>query len=90
MIVSFDPAKSERNRVERGFGFELVEGFEFATAFVWTDDRYDYGEIRYAALGMVAGRLHALVYAETDEGIRVISFRKANNRECRRYEHHYP
>lgn len=86
MEITFDPAKSERNREERGFGFERVAAFDFATAFIWQDDRHDYGEIRFAALGMVEGRLHALVYVETAKGIRVISFRKANDREVQRYD----
>jgi uncharacterized protein len=88
MDITFDHAKSEQNRADRGFGFELAAAFDFATAFIWIDDRFDYGETRYAALGMVAGRLHALVYTETAAGIRVISFRKANDREGKRYDQH--
>lgn len=88
MDIEFDPAKSERNRVERGFGFEAAAGFEFATALIWLDNRFDYAEARYSALGLVDGRVHALVFAETLTGIRVISFRKANAREVRRYEQH--
>ena len=42
--------------------------------------------MRISALGLVAGRLHALVFSETTKGIRVISFRKANKREVKRYE----
>jgi hypothetical protein len=37
-------------------------------------------------LGMLRDRLHVLCFVETDDGIRVISFRKANAREVRRYE----
>ena len=33
------------------------------------------------ALGYLAARLHVLVFSETEQGIRVISFRKANPRE---------
>ena len=50
------------------------------------DERFDYGEIRYRALGFIDGRLYALVFVETSEGIRVISFRKANKREVNGYE----
>jgi uncharacterized DUF497 family protein len=38
------------------------------------------------ALGLLEGRVHSLVFAETSKGIRVISFRKANSREVKRYE----
>jgi uncharacterized DUF497 family protein len=86
--IEFDPAKSERNRSERGFRFEPAADFEFETALIWLDDRFDYTEPRYSALGLVDGRVHALVFAETLTGIRVISFRKANAREVRRYEQH--
>lgn len=50
------------------------------------DDRKDYGETRYRALGLLEERLHALIFTETQVGIRVISFRKANQREERLYE----
>jgi len=85
MEIIFDPAKSERNRAERGFGFELVGDFDFDSAFIWIDDRHDYGETRFAALGLVKARLYALVYTEIVGGIRVISFRKANDREVFHY-----
>jgi uncharacterized DUF497 family protein len=49
------------------------------------DERQDYGEMRYIAIGMLGVRLHVLCFAETADGIRVISFRKANAREVRRY-----
>ncbi len=86
MDIEFDPAKSERNRAERGFGFEGAVDFDFETALIRVDDRFDYAEQRYSALGLKDGRVHALVFAEALTGIRVISFRKANAREVRRYE----
>jgi uncharacterized protein len=39
----------------------------------------------YVALGFQHGRLHVLCFAEELDGIRVISFRKANSREVSRY-----
>ncbi len=50
------------------------------------DARRDDGEIRRRALGLLDGRLYALVFVETADGIRVISFRKANKHEVNRYE----
>ena len=88
MRVTFDPAKSERNRTERGLGFEMVAAFDFDTALIWIDSRFDYGEARYVALGLIDGRVHATVFTETATGIRVISLRKANQREVKRYELH--
>jgi len=86
MEITFDQGKSETNLHERGFGFELAAEFDFAAAFFWVDDRFDYGETRHCALGPVHGRIYALVFTETETGIRIISFRKANKREVKRYE----
>ena len=86
MKIAFDPAKNEKNIRERGLSFERAAMFDFESALYQVDDRKDYGETRYRALGKVEGRLHALVFVETTTGIRVISFRKANAREVKRYE----
>lgn len=85
MDITFDPLKNERNIAERGLSFERVAEFDFETALFSVDDRHDYGEIRYRALGFLDDRIYALVFVETETGIRVISFRKANSREVRHY-----
>lgn len=86
MDITFDPEKNQRNIVERGLSFERAADFDFETAVFALDTRQDYGEVRYRALGFLERRLHALVFVETETGIRVISFRKANIREVRHYE----
>lgn len=85
MRVHFDPIKSERNVRDRGLSFERAAEFDFSSAMVAVDDRKAYGEARYVALGMLDRRLHVLCFTEATEGIRVISFRKANAREVARY-----
>ena len=86
MPISFDPRKNERNIAERGLSFELVEEFEWDSALVVEDVRRDYGERRFQALGMITGRLHALVFTPRAGRVHVISLRKANRREIRLYE----
>lgn len=86
MEISFDPAKNARNIELRGLSFERVAEFDFDTAVFVEDTRRDYGEQRWRALGRVGDRVHALVFVQTEEGIRVISFRKANSREVKQYE----
>jgi len=85
MKLSFDPAKSDKNVRERGLSFEKAGEFDFGTAKFWEDARQDYPETRYIALGYLEKRLHVLVFSETDDGIRVISFRKANDREGKKH-----
>jgi uncharacterized DUF497 family protein len=84
--VSFDPAKNERNIANRGISFEVAEHFEWDTAMIAEDLRKEYGEPRFQALGFIAGRLHAMVFTLRAGKIHVISLRKANRREVRRYE----
>ncbi|HQR54009.1 MAG TPA: BrnT family toxin [Burkholderiales bacterium] len=84
--VSFDPVKNERNIASRGISFEVAEQFEWNTAMVAEDLRKEYGERRFQALGFIAGRLHAMVFTPRDGKVHVISLRKANRREMRRYE----
>ena len=83
--ISFDPSKNKRNIRERDLSFDLAEDFEFETAHIHADSRQEYGESRYIALGSLHGRLHVLCFTETADGIRVISFRKANDREVKPY-----
>jgi uncharacterized DUF497 family protein len=83
--LTYDPAKSERNVQERGLSFERARDFDFETAKFWEDDRREYPETRFVALGYLDDRLHVLVFGETEDGIRVISFRKANDREGKRH-----
>lgn len=85
MRITFDPLKSAKNAIERGLPFELVADFDFSSALFSKDERQPYGETRYVALGFLGNRMHVLCFTETQEGIRVISFRKANDREVRAY-----
>jgi uncharacterized DUF497 family protein len=86
MRIEFDPTKNAANIHDRGLSFETAAAFEFDTAIIWQDTRKRYPETRFSALGLLDGRVYSLVFAETPEGIRVISFRKANKREVKRYE----
>jgi len=86
MEITFNPAKNTLNIALRALSFERAVDFEFETALFSQDLRRDYGEIRIRALGWLDGRVHALVFVETQHGIRVVSFRKANKREVKIYE----
>jgi uncharacterized DUF497 family protein len=85
MDIDYDPKKNVKNVRDRQLSFERARDFEFGSALIGIDDRYDYGETRYVAVGYLDSRLHVLCFTETATGIRVISFPKANSREGRRY-----
>jgi uncharacterized DUF497 family protein len=83
VAITYDPAKNERNIRERGLSFDRVAEFDFATAVFNTEIRR--GETRRVAVGYLDRRLHLLCYIPYPDGLRVISFRKANAREAKRY-----
>ena len=82
MEISYDPAKNSRNVAERGLDFTRAAEIDFNTAKIWQDTRIIYPEARYLALCYLDKRLHVLCFSETAEGLRVISFRRANKREA--------
>ena len=63
----------------------LMTEFEFDTAIEQMDERMDYGETRWQALGFLNGQLHSLVYTERRKAIRVISLRRASKKEEKIY-----
>lgn len=86
MRIEFDPVKNAWNIRHRGLSFTQAQEFDFDRAVVMQDERKTYPEVRYVALGMLVRRLHVLCFTPIDDGIRVISFRKANAREVKNYE----
>jgi uncharacterized DUF497 family protein len=85
MRLSYDPAKSKRNKVERGLAFDLAEEFDWSSALIVEDRRIDYEERRYQALGSIGEHLHMLVFTPRGGTVHVISLRRANQRERTRY-----
>jgi uncharacterized DUF497 family protein len=77
--------RSAKNVRERGVGFERFADMEVATAISVDDTRKDYGERRIRVLGKIGGELHSAVITPRSEKIRVISLRRANQREERAY-----
>ncbi|TFF25661.1 BrnT family toxin [Jiella endophytica] len=84
----WDEAKSNANLALGRPPFSDVERFDFATAAIFVDNRRNYGETRKIAIGMIGDRHHVIVYTERGARVRVISFRKANDREVGIYARH--
>ena len=82
----FDPEKSARNERERGLPFELAAELDWRRALIRIDSRQDYGEARLVAIAPREGRLFVVCYVMRGEVRRIISFRKANDREEKAYE----
>ena len=82
---SFDPAKNVRNVAAHGIPLARAADFEWDKALNVEDSRRDYGERRFQAFGYIDSRLHVLIHTPRDGMVHVISLRKANKREVRRY-----
>jgi len=85
MKIEYDLNKKRRNIKKHGISFDLAERFEWDTALIWEDTRYNYGETRFCALGYIEIRMYHLVFTYRDDTVRVISLRKANKREIKHY-----
>jgi uncharacterized DUF497 family protein len=81
----FDPVKEAVNRAKHGVSLTLAEVLFAGPHVSMIDDRFEYGEVRELAFGLINGRVFVCVYADREGERRVISLRKANNREVRRY-----
>ena len=79
--IDFDPAKRDQALKRHGVDFmDTVEVFEGET-YQRRDDRKDYREIRTVIFGFLRGRMFVVVWNQRGLFRRVISMRKANERE---------
>lgn len=86
MPISYNALKNETNIRERGLSFEAVRDLDLTKALIVEDIRKVYEERRFQVLGLIEGRLHMLVFTPHGGKMHVISLRKANPREIKRYE----
>jgi uncharacterized DUF497 family protein len=85
MEYEWDDAKAAANLRRHGASFSLMEDFDWSTAFVIPDERFDYDEDRWFAIGMIGNRLHSVSFTIRGDRIRVISLRVAEPKERRLY-----
>lgn len=87
MLFEWDERKAAQNLVKHGVPFEYaVRGFLDPHRLDRADTRRDYHEERRLILGKIESRLFVLAYAPRGRIIRLISARKANEREERQYD----
>jgi uncharacterized protein len=86
MEIEFDPKKSAKNEEERSLPFEFVRELEWGKARISRDDRRDYGEERFVAFVPKDRRLYVVCFCLRETMTRVISFRRANEKEVISYD----
>lgn len=87
MRFQFDPAKAKSNLKKHKASFADAEGVFYDPLAIHSEDPYFENEERFIAVGMgSASQILVVVYTFRDEEIRLISVRRATNREVREYE----
>lgn len=85
MIITFDPTKDEINLAKHRVSLADAAMVEWETLYAFEDDRKEYGEVRIKGYAYIGQRLYCVVYVDRDGTRRIISLRKANQREVQHY-----
>ena len=87
MKFEWDEEKRKTNLEKHSVDFAVAHELWGLPMIVIEDDRQDYGEKRWVGVGLLKERVMVVVFAlPRSHLIRIISFRKANQREVRYYE----
>lgn len=85
MNIEFDPAKRLKTLAERGLDMAGAGAVFDGPSLTVEDHRQDYGEPRFITIGFLEERMVVLAWTVRGEARRIISMRKANDREQARY-----
>jgi uncharacterized protein len=83
MEIDFDPSKEATNVTKHGISLSRAVDFEILV--VQPDDRFDYGEARFRAWGLIEGEAYCLAFTIREDRVRAISLRRAHDKEMKRY-----
>ncbi len=81
MRFEWDENKRKENLRRHGLDFRDVPSVFDLETYTEYDDRFDYGEVRFYTIGYFNGAAVVVSHTETNDLIRVISFRKADKNE---------
>jgi uncharacterized DUF497 family protein len=85
MRIEFDATKDQQNIGKHSVSLSAAADLEWKIGLFWNDTRRDYGEPRQCGLVPIGVRLYHVVFVDRDSHRRIISLRKANRREVKRY-----
>jgi uncharacterized DUF497 family protein len=87
MKFEWHESKNQSNLIKHGFDFADAYRIFNLPMVVELDERENYGEDRFVAIGLLDGRVVVIVYTEPDaEIIRIVSLRKSLSYERKYYE----
>jgi uncharacterized protein len=79
--IEFDPIKRQATVVNRGLDMARADEIFAGATLTIADDPEDYGEPRFITVGRLDGRMVVTVWTPRGAARRIISLRKANDRE---------
>lgn len=83
--MEFDPAKDISNIAKHGVSLHLAKRLEWQWLLSQPDERRDYRERRHIGFAPIDQRVYCVVFTDRCNVRRIISLRKANQRETKRY-----
>ena len=83
MQIEFDGVKRKQAMLERGLDFARAVDVFASKHLTRVDARMDYAEARFVTAGWLDARLVIVVWTPRGEVRRIISMRKANDREIK-------
>lgn len=86
MKIEFDPLKNAINFAKHGVYLTKASKLDWDAIVIYEDRRKGYSEARYIGYAPLNIRLYCVIFTVRHDAYRIISLRKANDRELERYE----
>lgn len=85
MEIEFGPAKRTATLLSRGL--DMMDAAEVSDGphITFAETRNDYGELRFGTIGYLGQRMVVLAWTPRGKARRILSMRKANERERKRF-----
>jgi uncharacterized DUF497 family protein len=83
--IEFDPAKRRATLDARGLDMADAGEVFMSDQITFADIRFEYGEQRFVTVGYLGDRMVVLAWTARGDARRIISMRKANERETTKY-----
>lgn len=86
--MEFEWDEAKRQLIIESRGIDLLKAARIFDGRVLSavDERQDYGEVRYRAIGMVGEDCYVLIYTQREAVIRLITAWKGGRHERQRYQ----
>ena len=89
-MFEWDEEKRRRNLDKHGVDFLYAASIFENRTLRRVDDRKDYGEMRYASLGLVDDVPFIVIHTQRGDSIRIISAWKGGQKDYERYKESFP